>query len=73
MDINVKKSEVMVVPHGTKALPEAKFTCRGAELKVVSQYKYLGIQFTSKLDWKAHIEYMLETKLRNVPVQCQSY
>ena len=60
MDINIKKSEVMVVPGGRKPPPLAKFTCRETELKVVSQYKYLGIQFTSKLDWNAHFEYALE-------------
>jgi hypothetical protein len=60
MDINIKKSEVMVVPGGRKPPPKVKFTCREKELKEVSQYKYLGIQFTSKLDWGTHIEYALD-------------
>jgi hypothetical protein len=64
MDINLKKSEVLVVPGGRKAPPSAKFICHGTELKVVSQYKYLGIQFTSKLDWNAHFEYALEKAKR---------
>jgi hypothetical protein len=60
MDINIKKSEVMVVPGGRTPPPTVKFTCRETELKEVSQYKYLGIQFTSKLDWNAHITYALD-------------
>jgi exonuclease III len=35
------------------------WSCRGTTLKVVSEYKYLGIWFTSDLLWTAHINKMV--------------
>ena len=89
MDINLSKSEVMVVgkrpppcfacTHAPAPAPEpvpvplpahapepvpvparacslcSPWVCRGATLKVVSEYKYLGIWFTSDLLWTVHI------------------
>ena len=75
MEINLKKSECMVVrarPHRcvcdirTRAGKPAgecvlcsPWDCRGQKLKVVRKYKYLGIWFTSDLLWKEHISVMV--------------
>ena len=92
MDINLKKSEVMVVgkrslcsackraptpapepvpvpfparapapvPVVARACPLCSpWVCRGETLKVVSEYKYLGIWFTSDLLWTVHINKMV--------------
>jgi hypothetical protein len=36
-----------------------KWTCRERPVPIVTEYKYLGIWFTSDLKWDRHIEYML--------------
>jgi exonuclease III len=93
MDINLNKSEVMVVgkrPSRCSACARAPapapapvpvplpahmptpvpvparacslcspWVCRGETLKVVSEYKYLGIWFTSDLLWTVHINKMV--------------
>jgi exonuclease III len=92
MDINLSKSEVMVVgkrsscsacAHAPAPAPEpvpvplpahvpapvpvparpcllcSPWVCRGETLKVVSEYKYLGIWFTSDLLWTVHINKMV--------------
>ena len=57
MDINVRKSKVMIV-NPTKQDKETRysFTCRDVELEQVFEYKYLGIYFTHNLCWGRHIE-----------------
>ena len=74
MDINLTKSEAMVV--GGKecdcsnkesigcceshcAAAAPSWMCRGKRVPVVGKYKYLGIWFNESLTWDAHIEYMM--------------
>jgi exonuclease III len=72
MEINLSKSEVMVIGQRDTCAPCARlvseglgeagcalcapFECRGVRLKVVDKYKYLGIWFTSCLRWTHHLE-----------------
>ena len=74
MDINLKKSEVVVFgQHGCELCAQAyaravtgccprsctPWNCRGTTLKVVPKYKYLGIWFSHDLSWSTHIQAML--------------
>jgi hypothetical protein len=59
MDINLKKSEAMVANENPAGAPDYAWYCRGKKLKVVLQYKYLGIWFNWNLDWNFHIDYMV--------------
>ena len=66
MDINLKKSEVVVFgQHGCELCASARacsctpWNCRGTTLKVVPKYKYLGIWFSHDLSWSTHIQAML--------------
>ena len=71
MEINLTKSEAMVVGDfgcprcsgsttqrllpGCCPEPCTPWTCRGAIVKVVQKYKYLGLWFTHDLSWSAHV------------------
>ena len=61
MELNLKKSEVMIVRPATKLpmSPSPSFSYRGSQVRIVSSYKYLGIWFTSNLTWETHIDYMI--------------
>jgi hypothetical protein len=61
MELNLKKSEVMIVrpPIKMPFSPPPSFSYRGSQVRIVPSYKYLGIWFTSNLQWEKHIEYMI--------------
>lgn len=55
IEVNTKKSQVMVVNSGAQHT-EHKWAFGETQLEVVSQYKYLGIVFSSDLTWSHHVE-----------------
>ena len=61
MELNLKKSEVMIVrpPIKMPFSPPPSFSYRGSQVRIVPSYKYLGIWFTSNLQWEKHIDYMI--------------
>ncbi|MFN9917848.1 MAG: reverse transcriptase domain-containing protein, partial [Pirellulaceae bacterium] len=65
MDINLKKSEVMVANEKPGTAPAGRsWHCRDTTLKVVPEYKYLGIHFKWNLDWNTHVDYMINKAKR---------
>ena len=73
MNVNLKKSNVMVVGHpdceceehasacreGCGCATCAQWTSHGQRLTTVRMYKYLGIWFNDNLLWNDHLKYML--------------
>ena len=53
---NTKKCKIMVF-NGRKKKP--KIFLEGERLEIVNAYKYLGVWFDTKLDWKLHKETIL--------------
>lgn len=55
LELNASKSEVMVV-NGALA---GTITCAGQPLKLVSQFRYLGLVLNDECDWSATIDHAL--------------
>ena len=49
--------------HSPKILP--KFYIAEQELNYVNELKFLGVYFTSKLNWKKHIDYLLQKAIKS--------
>ena len=60
MEVNAKKSGVMVVRGGKNTRPEDElpYMLGGENVPVVDYYKYLGIMFNSQWNWTDHVEYV---------------
>lgn len=55
MEVNLTKSEIMVFRKGGRVALNEKWKFKGDEVKVVSQYKYLGIILTPAMSYTKHI------------------
>ena len=51
MEINLKKTKIMVFRNGGIVKQTEKWLYQGTEIEIVSIYKYLGLYFTTKLIW----------------------
>ena len=51
MEINLKKTKIMVFRNGGIVKQTEKWLYQGTEIEIVSIYKYLGLYFTPKLIW----------------------
>ena len=51
MKLNLSKSKILVFRRGGKLRADEKFFYLGKEIEIVSEYKYLGIIFSAKLNW----------------------
>ena len=51
MKLNLSKSKILVFRRGGKLRADEKFFYLGKEIEIVSEYKYLGIIFSTKLNW----------------------
>lgn len=56
LQVNLEKTKIMVFKNGGKLARREKWHLRGERIEVVKEYKYLGINVTSTLNWKRHIE-----------------
>lgn len=56
MEVNQMKSEVMIFRNGGRLASNEKWNYNGEELRVVNEYKYLGITLTPKVSFTKHIK-----------------
>ena len=57
LTLNISKSKYMVFSK-KRTVPELKIYLNNIALERCNTYKYLGVFFDHKLDWKAHIEHI---------------
>lgn len=55
LQMNLEKTKVMVFKNGGRLSKREKWYIDGKRIEVVKQYKYLGINVTSTLNWKEHM------------------
>lgn len=55
MEVNQTKSEIMVFRKGGRVAASEQWMYKGEYLRIVSEYKYLGITLTPKLSFAQHI------------------
>ena len=58
LTLNVKKSKFMVFTNARKNFHEISVKINKIPLEKCTKYKYLGIVFDEKLNWKGHIDYV---------------
>lgn len=56
LKVNMDKSEMLIFRNGGRQSHNEKWTYGGQPIKVVNEYKYLGVTFTPKLKFTKHIE-----------------
>ena len=52
LKLNISKTKIVVFRRGGIVKENEKWFYKGKKIDVVSYYKYLGLIFTSKLNWK---------------------
>ena len=57
LEVNLTKSEIVVFRKGGSLSRREKWKFMGEEIKIVSEYKYLGVILTPKMVFTKHIEY----------------
>ena len=57
LTLNVKKSKFMVFTNARKNVHEISVKINKIPLEKCTKYKYLGIVFDEKLNWKGHVDY----------------
>ena len=60
------KTVAMIFTHKRKNLYQPGLTFNGKSLKYVKQYKFLGINFDSKLNWTPHLKIVKARATRNL-------
>lgn len=56
LEINMAKSEIMVFKKGGRTASAEKWMLNGTEIRITTQYCYLGMILTPRLNFKKHIE-----------------
>lgn len=56
LEVNLSKSEIMVFRNGGKISNQEKWRFNGNEIKIASNFCYLGMTLTPKMVFKKHIE-----------------
>ena len=56
MEVNLKKSEVMVFRNGGRMSAEENWQYKGEEIKIVNEFNYLGVTLTPKVGFAKHVE-----------------
>ena len=54
--INLSKSEIMIFRKGGRVANNERWTLNGEVIRIVSEYKYLGVILTSKMIFSKHVE-----------------
>lgn len=57
MEVNLEKSEILIFRKGGRISKEERWTLNGSNVKVVPEYKYLGIVLTPKMSFSKHVSY----------------
>lgn len=57
MEVNLTKSEIMIFRNGGRISSKEKWKFNGEAVKIVSEYKYLGIILTPKMSYAKHVAY----------------
>lgn len=55
MEVNLNKSEIMIFRKGGRIGSDERWMYNGEELKIVSEYKYLGVILTPQLSFTKHV------------------
>ncbi|XP_075163172.1 uncharacterized protein LOC142235800 [Haematobia irritans] len=55
LTVNTNKSKILVFRKGGKLSEHERWTYRGEEIEVVSEYKYLGVIITPQMKFRSHI------------------
>ena len=58
LTLNVKKSKFMIITRKRVQKHNFKLKLNGTPLERCSSYKYLGLNFGEKLNWKMHVDYV---------------
>ena len=56
MEVNLEKSAIMVFRNGGRLSSAEKWKYKGENVKIVSEYTYLGVIITPKLSFQKHLE-----------------
>ena len=54
--INLSKSEIMIFRKGGRVANNERWTLNGEVIRIVSEYKYLGVILTPKMILSKHVE-----------------
>lgn len=66
LEVNLAKSEIMIFRNGGRLASNEKWFLNGQTIKIVSEYKYLGVLLTPKMIFTKHVE--LRNKLAKVSI-----
>lgn len=56
LEVNLAKSEIMVFRNGGRLSSQEKWIFKGEEIKITSNYTYLGVPLTPKMSFRNHVE-----------------
>ena len=65
LQLNTEKSKFMLFHMPQKSIPNLKLTISGSIIERVTQFKFLGLNIDSNLNWKAHLS-AVSTKVSRV-------
>ena len=68
MQINKEKTKVMVFRNGGTLRRNEKWYYGGTQLETISHYKYLGVEFSSRLVWTSALKRLCSQSLRGMMV-----
>ena len=57
LTLNISKSKFMIISK-RRVTPDLRICLNNTPLQICDNYKYLGVFFDNKLDWKVHVNYI---------------
>ena len=64
LEVNLSKSEIMIFRRGGKIAKNEKWTFNNETVKIVAEYRYLGVTLTPKMSFSKHVD------IRNALAKC---